>query len=213
MKKIFFCLLVAVVPTMATAANIEKFIARWLEDGQSFEVIAVCNIPSDDQGDFIFTWSANGKPLQAVCHYGGQVSLPDGELIPGRDKWVYRQTHNNPLGFRALEMSALLWDGAQYSENSFFLAPPMEEREKIIQNHPNPFNPSTTIRYSLPRPSKVKLEIFNISGQRVAELVDAHQPRGEHKVKFSAAHLPSGTYFCRIQAGDWIQTKKILHLK
>ncbi len=84
---------------------------------------------------------------------------------------------------------------------------------RLDQNHPNPFNPSTTIRYSLPRPSRVKLEIFNISGQRVAELVDAHQPRGEHKVKFSAAHLPSGTYFCRIQAGDWIQTKKILHLK
>ncbi|MDI6803916.1 MAG: T9SS type A sorting domain-containing protein [Bacteroidota bacterium] len=83
----------------------------------------------------------------------------------------------------------------------------------LAQNYPNPFNPSTTIKYALPQASHVSLSVFNTIGQRVALLVDGKQEAGYHEVNFSAASLPSGVYFYRLQAGGYVETKKLILLK
>jgi hypothetical protein len=80
----------------------------------------------------------------------------------------------------------------------------------LSQNYPNPFNPSTTIRYGLPQPSHVSLAVYNTLGQLVAQLVDGESEAGYHEIRFEASGLPSGVYFCRIQAGSFVDTKKIL---
>ncbi|MCK6619144.1 MAG: T9SS type A sorting domain-containing protein [Calditrichaceae bacterium] len=71
-----------------------------------------------------------------------------------------------------------------------------------IENYPNPFNPVTHIRYALPVPAKVKIEVFNLLGQRVITLVNEPKPAGYHVVDFDASQLASGMYYYRFQAGD-----------
>jgi hypothetical protein len=91
---------------------------------------------------------------------------------------------------------------------------PVEVLEfSLAQNYPNPFNPSTTIRYGVPRKSRVLLTVYNTLGQHVATLVEGDQGAGYHEVRFDAAGLSSGVYFYRLQAGDFVSTKKLLLLK
>jgi hypothetical protein len=83
----------------------------------------------------------------------------------------------------------------------------------LSQNYPNPFNPSTTIEYHLPIPSHVVLKIYNILGQEVRTLVREHQRAGKYTLQFDATAFPSGVYFYRLQAADYMQVKKMLLLK
>jgi hypothetical protein len=83
----------------------------------------------------------------------------------------------------------------------------------LSQNFPNPFNPSTTIRYALPVDAKVRLEVYDLTGRRIALLVDETKRAGNHETRFDGAGLASGTYFYRIQAGVFSATKKFVLLK
>lgn len=80
----------------------------------------------------------------------------------------------------------------------------------LHQNYPNPFNQGTKIEYYLPQDCLVKLDVYNVLGQKVATLVDGFQTRGRHEVNFSSSGLSSGVYFYRLQAGNFVQTKKML---
>jgi hypothetical protein len=83
----------------------------------------------------------------------------------------------------------------------------------LAQNYPNPFNPSTTINYQLSTTSNVKLEIFDLLGRKVATLVNERQTVGAYTANFNAAQLSSGVYFYRLQAGSFVQTKKMMLIK
>jgi hypothetical protein len=89
---------------------------------------------------------------------------------------------------------------------------------RLAQNYPNPFNPSTEILFDLPTASHVRLNIFNILGQRVCTLVDETVTAGYHKVTWDGTNdagsgVPSGIYFYKIDAGDFVQSKKMMMLK
>jgi len=84
---------------------------------------------------------------------------------------------------------------------------------QLFQNFPNPFNPETKIRYTLPKASDVKIEVLNVLGQRVVTLVDGNQPRGVHIINFNASHLASGLYFYTFEAADVRFKRKMLLLK
>lgn len=86
-------------------------------------------------------------------------------------------------------------------------------RVTLFQNAPNPFNPSTRISYSLDRGRHVRLSVFDVRGRRVATLVDESKMTGRHSVLWDAATMPSGVYFYRIEAGDAIETRKMVLLK
>jgi hypothetical protein len=92
-------------------------------------------------------------------------------------------------------------------------SPPIPKEFELYQNYPNPFNPSTTISYALPQQSHVTLTVYNVLGQQVATLVNETQNAGFYDVKFDGAGLASGMYFYRLQAGNVVQTKKLLLLK
>jgi photosystem II stability/assembly factor-like uncharacterized protein len=83
----------------------------------------------------------------------------------------------------------------------------------LSQNFPNPFNPNTVISYSLPSASNVKLIVYNTLGQTVKVLENGHKNEGTHSVNFNAAELSSGTYFYKIEAGQFSQIKKMIFLK
>lgn len=83
----------------------------------------------------------------------------------------------------------------------------------LEQNYPNPFNPSTIISFQLPISSQVTIKVYDVIGNEVAALVNEEKPVGSYEVKFDAAGLSSGIYFYTINAGGFVETKKMLLLK
>jgi photosystem II stability/assembly factor-like uncharacterized protein len=83
----------------------------------------------------------------------------------------------------------------------------------LSQNYPNPFNPSTKIKYSVPQTSNVIVKVFDILGNEIEILVSEEKPAGTYEITWNAANLPSGIYFYRLQAGSFVETKKMLLLK
>jgi len=83
----------------------------------------------------------------------------------------------------------------------------------LSQNYPNPFNPTTVIEFGLPKSSPVRLEVYNMIGQRVALLVDEQKTAGWHAVTFDASSLSSGMYLYRIQTGEFTKTRKLTLIK
>ena len=84
---------------------------------------------------------------------------------------------------------------------------------ELFQNYPNPFNPVTAISFSIPVIGNVKLVIYNAMGEQVMELVNKEMEIGNYKIVFNASSLSSGVYFYRLQAGNFVQTKKLLLMK
>ena len=83
----------------------------------------------------------------------------------------------------------------------------------LSQNYPSPFNPSTTIRYALPKTANVSLKVFNALGQVMAILVEAEKEAGYYEVHWSPTDAPSGVYFYRLQAGEFAETKRMILVK
>jgi len=83
----------------------------------------------------------------------------------------------------------------------------------LYQNYPNPFNPSTKIKFTVPVSGQVSLIVYNSLGQEIKTLISEEKNIGNYEVSFDASNLPSGIYFYRIQAGDFVETKKMLLLK
>ena len=86
-------------------------------------------------------------------------------------------------------------------------------RYTLSQNYPNPFNPATNIQFGLPKASHVKIEVFNILGQKVATLLDERKSAGYHAVEFDGSNLSSGVYFYKIQADAFSRVRKMLLIK
>jgi hypothetical protein len=83
----------------------------------------------------------------------------------------------------------------------------------LSNNYPNPFNPATKIKYSIPHSSLVQIRIFDVLGKELETLVNEEKPAGTYELTWNAAALPSGVYFYRIKAGSFIQTRKMILLK
>ena len=97
--------------------------------------------------------------------------------------------------------------GTPNSENS------KPDKFALMQNYPNPFNPSTTIMYYLPLWEKVKLTVFDALGKEVKVLVNENKPAGSYSVEFNGTDVPSGVYFYKLEAGSFVETKKMVLVK
>jgi len=84
---------------------------------------------------------------------------------------------------------------------------------ELLQNYPNPFNPTTTIYYALPKESSVELKIYDILGNEIMTFDEKEQSAGYHKIEFDAARYNSGVYIYRLQAGIFVETKKMILLR
>jgi hypothetical protein len=84
---------------------------------------------------------------------------------------------------------------------------------KLYDNYPNPFNPSTTLRYSIPEASFTTIKIYDALGNEVSSLVNETKTAGTYEVEFNATDLSSGIYYYSLQAGSFIETKKMILMK
>jgi hypothetical protein len=119
---------------------------------------------------------------------------PDITLGNYNGTFNYFQNNHAPLYVKAVE-------------------PGLPVKFQLLQNYPNPFNAKTVISYQLAVGSPVKLSVFNLSGQRVALLINKTQPVGFHQIKFDASRLASGLYLYRLQAGNYSEIKKMVLMK
>jgi hypothetical protein len=87
------------------------------------------------------------------------------------------------------------------------------EEFALHQNYPNPFNPTTTIKYQIPELSFVTLKIYDVLGSEIITLVNEEKSIGNYEVDWNASGLPSGIYFYKLQAGNFVETMKMLLLK
>ena len=83
----------------------------------------------------------------------------------------------------------------------------------LNQNYPNPFNPSTTIKYEIPEISFVNIKVYDVLGNEVVTLINEEQTVGSYEVEFNTTELTSGIYFYQLQAGSFVETKKMILLK
>jgi hypothetical protein len=84
---------------------------------------------------------------------------------------------------------------------------------KLEQNYPNPFNPSTTIKYQIPELGFVTLKIFDVLGKEIETLVNEEKQTGTYEITWNAESLPTGVYFYRLQAEDFVETNKMVLMK
>ncbi len=130
--------------------------------------------------------------------------------------WDYNETGeiviaNNHLYFGTIDGKIICFYEAPVSAKDEMLNIPKDFN--LMQNFPNPFNPVTTIKYSLPMNSHVRIEVFNALGESVKILVDNEERAGYHTITWNADNVSSGVYFYRIIANGYSNTKKLLLLK
>ena len=121
----------------------------------------------------------------------------------------------NGANIWSTEVKALLRNIASYTQGVVSV----EEHDGVQQkfalegNYPNPFNPTTTIHFSLPRHVYVMLKVYDALGREVATLVDGEVNSGKHSLVFDAKNLASGIYFYRLQAAGFVETRKLILLR
>jgi len=144
------------------------------------------------------TYNNSFTPSKKVIGISKDVGSGD-TIIVATDKRVYK-----------------VWEGLLVNVESEETLNP--ESFSLSQNFPNPFNPVTVIRYSIPSDvkgmsSNVKLNVFDNIGKHVAALVNEKQSAGSYEVNFKAEGLPSGVYFYKLEAGEFVETKRMILLK
>jgi hypothetical protein len=182
-------------------------------------------------------WVMAVGPTKEV--YGPFKEFPDFYLDPGQSRTAHFNQHVKgaaPLGFynyiaycgdypsTVMDSSFFqveVVEGVGSSQAGWVLSGSFLEGDladlpsefALLTNYPNPFNASTVISYQLPTTSHVKLEIYNISGRKVATLVDSKEQGGYRSVTWDASEVSSGVYFYKLTAGDFTQTRRMMLVK
>lgn len=186
------------------------------ENWGKHKVPTVRNVDKRPDLDFTKAYMHNGvfKSLKEVVHF---YNTRDVEMWPPPE--VPENVNTDELGNLGLsdaEENAIvafmrtLSDGyvmEAVQQNS------VDPAASLRVTGPNPFNPSTAVSYYLPVADNVRLNVFDVSGRKVATLVDGQQNAGEHRVNFNASHLSSGVYFVRFVTSDKTLTTKLVLLR
>jgi hypothetical protein len=171
--------------------------------------------------------SVTATNLSVKITLTGNTGAVAGELVDGAGTVVAsnNSTSTNPFTLTAPGPGL-------YRVNAGYKAPNLRWDSSLVQisaatavrmetplvfslesNYPNPFNPTTTIAFTLPEPERVKLTVFDLQGNAVATLVNGRTEAGRHTAVFDGAGLPSGVYFYRLEAGNSTETRQLVLLK
>ncbi|MBD3233968.1 MAG: T9SS type A sorting domain-containing protein [candidate division Zixibacteria bacterium] len=167
-----------------------------------------------------------GRFMNNVIDPYGEISVHLKQEIPYSapiGDYIYKSNCGDFYGWQSCDVDSFIftvtepegfpenleWNLIGNSENT----EPVPEELELVGNYPNPFNASTTISYTLPEASRVRMDIYNLRGQRIETLVDGAQQAGEYFVTWDASQVASGVYFYKLTAGKNTFTKKMSLLK
>jgi hypothetical protein len=147
-----------------------------------------------------------GAPIGVYTYTGNVGEYPDE--VWDSDEFDFEVTGKAGATSGSEEWEVVYSDGfwGSIGEN-------LPQEFALSGNHPNPFNASTVIQYELPRTAHVRLELYNLFGQKVATLVDSEQQAGYKSVTWDASEVSSGLYFYKLTAGDFSETKRMILVK
>jgi hypothetical protein len=145
-------------------------------------------------------------------------SIPPGDTATASSGFSVRVDSNFSgtfnFNFEITSNSWLYWkDSETYIVTGVEYGHTLPISYRLYQNYPNPFNPSTKIKFEIPELTDVELKIYNVLGSEVLTLVNDTKSVGFYEVDFIATGLPSGIYFYRLRAGDFVETKKMMLMK
>jgi hypothetical protein len=189
-----------------------------------YEIFEIVPQTVNSTDDALYQFSVQGVPIDSVyinqnTGSGNWVSLGQ-QTFPANVEVEVRviDTGNSTIGpvIRADAVKFQLIQEVSGIENKF--NDDIPSQYKLSQNYPNPFNPVTKIDFQLPVKGNVKIEIFNAIGERVKILINSEYSAGYHSINWQGADgigksVSSGVYFYRLQAGDFIQTKKMIFMR
>ena len=135
-----------------------------------------------------------------------KLQLPNGEEC---DNYL-ELLHQVGVGTNRMNEIELVGDGAGTVSVRPDYKLIIPDKFMLFQNFPNPFNPSTTIKFYLPTNELVTIKLFNIMGEKIETLVEGNIPSGQHEIQWNANHLASGTYIYRMQAGEFSESRKMI---
>jgi hypothetical protein len=152
-------------------------------------------------------------PDDGIIIYEGdaQYAADTEDLYPGR--WYYYTVFARDLSGEYSIPTYESRDSVILSGVGVIEDIELPDRISYLRSYPNPFNANTTLQYSLLQSSAIRVEIYNIVGQRVATLFEGAQQAGGHSISWDASGFPSGVYFARLEAGDYSKSQKMVLLK
>jgi hypothetical protein len=180
---------------------------------------------------------ASGQSVHFVYQYYSQTSLREiyyGGSTDGGLNWVsYQSLTVSPadayypfLAISGQSVHVVWYDKRDRNEEIYYKRNPtgnpigitnigseIPSEFTLRQNYPNPFNPATNINFSITKADFVKLVVYDITGREISMLVNEQLTAGSYNVDFDASQLPSGTYFYRLTAGEFTETKKMILIK
>jgi hypothetical protein len=145
---------------------------------------------------------------------GNKIAFIAGKGTSTEKQEYFYEDANLKPGIYNYRLEQIDFDGTRSivsKEITVYLTLP--ERFSLEQNYPNPFNPSTVISWQSPVSSWQTLKVYDLLGREVATLVDEYKPAGRYEVEFDGRNLSTGSYFYRLQVGEFMETKKLILLK
>lgn len=139
--------------------------------------------------------------------FSSNSGLPTSNITGLRSTGIYLYAGTGGEGLCRIKINDLITNVEEESYSTIL------SEFYLNQNYPNPFNPSTKISWQSPVDSRQTLKIFDLLGNEIATLVDEFREAGRYEIQFDARNLSGGIYFYRLQAGNFIQTKKMILIK
>jgi len=161
--------------------------------------------------DFSLSRDSSFAILDTMINAVADTSITLDTLVSGEYYWKVC-AHSNRDTVWASGSNINPWSFTIVTVSINQLKPVLTEY-RLYNNYPNPFNPTTTLRYELPKDSRVTLLVFDINGREIARLVNETQPAGCYSLIWNAGEIGSGIYFYRIQASEFHQVKKMVLMK
>ncbi len=203
---------------------------QYLRIDTSMSVVAEYDSGSCTNDEFslypLLTYNDSITPWTNCLDYYYNVSFLDSDRLFIEYDWMLYQefTFTKGIGLTSLfvvegtsgmtNLNAAIINGVTYGE---FVGVedenPFPQNFKLFQPYPNPFNPTTTIRFNVDARHASQLQIFDITGRLVETLIDEPLNPGKHEITWHAGNLPSGVYFVRLQSGNYSDVQKLILLK
>jgi hypothetical protein len=165
----------------------------------SGEVELVINVEAQDY-PITLSWELNSENGMTYSFIGDSIVGKISEIKSKKGNISFNETGKNKIRLMA---------SADRIINSINLP----SVYSLMQNFPNPFNPTTMIKYALPKVSNVKLTVYDILGREVSTLVNEQQQPGSYQVTWNASNVASGIYFYQLKAGNFVDTKKMILIR